>query len=72
MVGAYPEDADVFALNGWSGRGICLAPLAAELLAREIAGRGRDPLLEPLDPARFAGGGDQTVPTGDYYSGYAH
>jgi sarcosine oxidase subunit beta len=72
MVGAYPEDADVFALNGWSGRGICLAPLAAELLAGEIAGRGRDPLLEPLDPARFAGGGDQTVPIGDYYSGYAH
>jgi sarcosine oxidase subunit beta len=72
MVGQYREHEDVYALNGWSGRGICLAPLAAELLARELAGLGRDPLLEPLDPARFAGGSDETVAIGDYYSGYAH
>jgi sarcosine oxidase subunit beta len=72
MVGGYHEFEGLYALNGWSGRGICLAPLAAELLAREIAGLGRDPLLDPLDPARFAGRGHEPVELGDYYSGYAH
>jgi sarcosine oxidase subunit beta len=72
LVGGYAELEGLYALNGWSGRGICLAPLAAELLAAEIAGLGRDPLLEPLDPARFAGRTHEPVEAGDYYSGYAH
>jgi sarcosine oxidase, subunit beta len=72
LAGAYPDCAGVYALNGWSGRGICLAPFVAELLSRDIAGRGRDPLLEPLDPARFAGREHEQVKADDYYSGYAH
>src|SRR5206468_8670334 len=55
LVGAYPGAPGFYALNGWSGRGILLAPLAAELLARELAGLGRDRLLEPFAPERFAG-----------------
>jgi glycine/D-amino acid oxidase-like deaminating enzyme len=71
-VGEYADRPGVYALNGWSGRGILLAPLAAELLARELAGLGRDELLEPFAPARFAGGAAETQIHTDYYSGYAH
>jgi sarcosine oxidase, subunit beta len=72
LVGEYGGTPGVYALNGWSGRGILLAPLSAELLAREIAGRGRDPLLEPFDPRRFEGVTVEAPAPGDYYSGYAH
>jgi glycine/D-amino acid oxidase-like deaminating enzyme len=47
-----------------------LAPYAAELLAREIAGRGRDPLLAPFGPDRFAGRAAAVSAPADYYSGY--
>jgi sarcosine oxidase subunit beta len=70
LVGAYPDVANLYALNGWSGRGMLLAPLAAELLAKEIAGQPRDAALQPFDPARFhTTGGAAAVPA-DYYSGY--
>lgn len=72
LVGEYADRPGVYALNGWSGRGILLAPLAAELLARELAGLGRDPMLEPFTPSRFAGGAAETTIHSDYYSGYAH
>ncbi len=73
LVGEYPDRPGVYALNGWSGRGILLAPLAAELLARELAGLGRDPMLEPFAPNRFAGRTTaETTIHSDYYSGYAH
>jgi sarcosine oxidase subunit beta len=72
LVGEYPGRPGVYALNGWSGRGILLAPLAAELLARELAGLGRDRLLDPFDPGRFAGRAAETTIHADYYSGYAH
>jgi len=72
LVGEYPARPGLFALNGWSGRGMLLAPLAAELLARELAGTGRDRLLDPFDPGRFAGSRPTVTTTGDYYSGYAH
>jgi sarcosine oxidase subunit beta len=70
LVGAYPEVPNLYALNGWSGRGMLLAPLAAELLAREIDGRPRDPALAPFDPARFQGATAAAAPA-DYYSGYS-
>jgi sarcosine oxidase subunit beta len=72
LVGEYADRPGVFALNGWSGRGILLAPLAAELLARELAGLGRDPLLERFAPSRFAGRAAEATIQSDYYSGYAH
>jgi sarcosine oxidase subunit beta len=72
LVGEYPDRPGVYALNGWSGRGILLAPLTAELLARELAGLGRDPMLDPFDPGRFVGRDAETTIHTDYYSGYAH
>jgi glycine/D-amino acid oxidase-like deaminating enzyme len=71
-VGEYGSKPGFYALNGWSGRGILLAPLAAELLAHEIAGLGRDRLLDPFIPDRFAGLPVETTVHGDYYSGYVH
>ncbi len=72
LVGAYPGSETVYALNGWSGRGILLAPYSAELLARVIARGERDALLAPFDPARFADGAGAVTASSDYYSGYAH
>ncbi len=72
LVGEYPERPGFFALNGWSGRGMLLAPLSAELLARQLAGGGRDRLLKPFDPGRFAGQEAAVTAHSDYYSGYAH
>lgn len=72
LVGAYAGSAVLYALNGWSGRGILLAPYAAELLAREIALAERDPLLASFDPARFSSGAAAVSASSDYYSGYAH
>lgn len=74
LVGEHPERPGFYALNGWSGRGILLAPLTAELLAREIAGGARDRALDRFSPARFTEDDRDAVaaaPT-DYYSGYAH
>jgi len=72
LVGEHGALPGFYALNGWSGRGILLAPLAAELLAREIAGRGRHELLRPFAPDRFAGRAVGVAAPSDYYSGYAH
>ncbi|HEX9032567.1 MAG TPA: FAD-binding oxidoreductase [Streptosporangiaceae bacterium] len=72
LVGEYPGLPGFFALNGWSGRGMLLAPLSAELLAREIAGLGRDRLLSSFSPDRFAGREVTVTTHSDYYSGYAH
>ena len=70
LVGEHGDVPGFFALNGWSGRGMLLAPYAAELLAREIAGRGRDALLASFGPDRFAGRSPEVPAPGDYYSGY--
>jgi sarcosine oxidase subunit beta len=72
LVGAYSGSTVLYALNGWSGRGILLAPYAAELLAREIVLGERDSLLASFDPARFASGEAAVNTSSDYYSGYAH
>jgi sarcosine oxidase, subunit beta len=71
LVGAYAERPGIYALNGWSGRGMMLAPISAELLADELAGRGRDELLDMFDPARFAGITDPVAWPTDYYSAYS-
>jgi sarcosine oxidase subunit beta len=72
LVGQYPEVRGLYALNGWSGRGFAFGPLAATLLAREIAGHGRDALLEPFDPQRFSGVDLSSHSETDYYAGYSH
>jgi sarcosine oxidase, subunit beta len=71
LVGEHSDLPGFFAICGWSGRGMLLAPCAAELLAREIAGHGRDALLAPFAPDRFAGRSADLAAPGDYYSGYA-
>ncbi|HUG29945.1 MAG TPA: FAD-binding oxidoreductase [Candidatus Limnocylindria bacterium] len=56
--------------NGWSGRGMLLAPYLSELLAGRIAGRAAHPDLGAFDPDRF---GVEQVVTGqdrDYYARY--
>ena len=72
LVGEHPERPGFWALNGWSGRGILLAPLSAELLARELSGEGRDPALDRFAPGRFEDAPAQTTIHADYYSGYSH
>jgi sarcosine oxidase subunit beta len=72
LVGPHGARPGLYALNGWSGRGMLLAPLSAELAAREIAGGGRDPLLESFHPDRFAGTDATVTASSDYYGGYAH
>jgi len=72
LVGEHDELPGFYSLNGWSGRGILLAPLCAELLARDIAGLGRDRLLSSFDANRFADCDVSVTRLTDYYSGYAH
>lgn len=72
LVGEHAERPGFYALNGWSGRGILLAPLTAELLARSLAGHGEDPALARFSPRRFAGAAAEPAIPSDYYSGYAH
>jgi sarcosine oxidase subunit beta len=72
MVGRYAGVEGMYALNGWSGRGMLLAPLCADLLARELAGLGRDRLLATFDPGRFTGAELVSGAPADYYGGYAH
>lgn len=72
LVGEHASLPGLYALNGWSGRGLAFAPLAAELLAREVVCGERDPLLETFAPDRFAGRSREELAAagGDYYSVY--
>jgi len=57
--------------NGWSGRGMLLAPYLTELLAERFAS-GRTPAhLEPFDPDRFAPDTSAEESSTDYYARYA-
>ena len=57
--------------NGWSGRGMLLAPYLTELLAERLAS-GRTPAhLEPFDPDRFAHDTSAEESSTDYYARYA-
>ena len=60
--------------NGWSGRGMLLAPLAAEHLARWMAAGSDSPppsaLLEGFRPDRFGLDADAATASHDYYARY--
>lgn len=56
--------------NGWSGRGMLLAPLLMELMARELATGERAAMLDLFQPDRFEGAGAVTE-NPDYYARYA-
>jgi sarcosine oxidase subunit beta len=60
--------------NGWSGRGMLLAPLAAEHLAAWIVAGARtasSSLLDAFRPDRFALDADAASAAHDYYARYA-
>jgi sarcosine oxidase subunit beta len=55
--------------NGWSGRGMLLAPYLMSLLAARFAGGVTAPHLVPFDPDRFTPGQTHEVER-DYYTRY--
>ena len=58
--------------NGWSGRGMLLAPYLAELLATTMATGASPARLEMFDPDRFDSAAAEPAATGqDYYARYA-
>ena len=70
LIGEHAAVPGLYTLGGWSGRGLLLAPIAAELAGREIAGLGRDALLAPFHPDRFDGVEAPPDTGGDYYARY--
>lgn len=70
IVGSVASVPGFFQANGYSGRGMALAPILAEYLASLIVHGERHEFLEWCDPNRFEGTTDWSV-AGDYYSGYA-
>jgi sarcosine oxidase subunit beta len=56
--------------NGWSGRGMLLAPYLTELLAERFVTGATPERLAAFDPDRFAPG-EATETSGDYYARYA-
>jgi sarcosine oxidase, subunit beta len=57
--------------NGWSGRGMLLAPYLMELLAERYATGQTPSRLEMFDPDRFAPDQASEETSGDYYARYA-
>lgn len=57
--------------NGWSGRGMLLAPYLAELLATRMATGASPQRLEMFDPDRFDSGAAASSEQ-DYYARYAN
>ena len=56
--------------NGWSGRGMLLAPYLSQLLAARIATGATHPHLSPFDPDRFDEAAAIADTSGDYYARY--
>ncbi len=59
-----------YQLNGWSGRGMLLAPYMSELLAEQIINADTPELLKSFNPNRFLGGKMDMEIHEDYYSRY--
>ena len=57
--------------NGWSGRGMLLAPYLCELLAERLVGGVAPPRLAMFDPDRFEPATAAAVDQADYYARYA-
>jgi len=57
--------------NGWSGRGMLLAPYLAELLAERFTTGVTPPRLAAFDPDRFPAGEPTADDPADYYARYA-
>ena len=70
LVGPTAQLSGWWQANGWSGRGMLLAPYLAELLAHQIARGERPTDLGPFEPDRFEPGAADAG-NGDYYARYA-
>ena len=71
LIGQCKEIKGFYQLNGWSGRGMLLAPYMSELLAEQILNKNKPDLLKPFDPNRFGGTRKNIKIHEDYYSRYA-
>jgi len=74
LVGPTRQLAGWWQANGWSGRGMLLAPLAAEHLAAWIVAGAESPppaLLAGFRPDRFEPGAGEAGDEADYYARYA-
>ena len=58
--------------NGWSGRGMLLAPYLAELLAERFVTGVTPERLAMFDPDRFDPDAASDADDADYYARYAH
>ena len=70
LVGPTAQLSGWWQANGWSGRGMLLAPYLSELLAHQIARGERPTDLGPFEPDRFERGAADAG-NGDYYARYA-
>jgi sarcosine oxidase subunit beta len=70
LVGPTAQLAGWWQANGWSGRGMLLAPYLMELLARQMVGGERAADLGLFEPDRFEPGAADAE-NGDYYARYA-
>ena len=70
LIGQCKEVKGFYQLNGWSGRGMLLAPYMSELLAEQIINEATPELLKFFDPNRFEGIKQDMEIHEDYYSRY--
>lgn len=56
--------------NGWSGRGMLLAPYLGQLLAERFVSGTRSSMLDMFDPDRFGTAGEVSEDLADYYARY--
>ena len=71
LIGQCKEVKGFYQLNGWSGRGMLLAPYMSELLAEQIINQETSDLLKSFDPNRFRDRKKDLEIDEDYYSRYA-
>jgi sarcosine oxidase subunit beta len=71
LVGPTTQLAGWWQANGWSGRGMLLAPYLSELLAAEMTSDRPTAELAPFDPDRFGIEAAAPEQDRDYYARYA-
>ena len=70
LIGQCKEVKGFYQLNGWSGRGMLLAPYMSELLAEQIINEATPELLKFFNPNRFESIKQDMEIHEDYYSRY--
>ena len=70
LIGQSKDIKGFYQLNGWSARGLSMAPYASELLAHEIITGDKPDLLKPFNPDRFERKKRVVEIEEDYYARY--